>query len=227
MLAKWLDAKYYESKHRPVPIQEYLVFDNSIYSISTSSAFFRTASQVNEGQPSIPLQPVRTICTSPHNEFRNPVTNAVVALAVETANHGYGALVFCSSRPTSEIIALVISEAMLNGNEETQDRRKDLLDELRSLPVGLDEKLEKTVTRGVAFHRKLIWYVPRAYSLTMRKDAGMTAEERETIANAYDRKIILVIVATCSLAAGINLPARRVILQGTRMGRDPIGPAML
>ena len=34
-------------------------------------------------------------------------------------------------------------------------------------------------------------------------------------------------VATCSLAAGINLPARRVILNGTRMGRDLIGPAML
>ena len=34
-------------------------------------------------------------------------------------------------------------------------------------------------------------------------------------------------VATCSLAAGINLPARRVVLQGARMGRDLIGPAML
>ena len=52
-------------------------------------------------------------------------------------------------------------------------------------------------------------------------------EEKEIIAEAYDRGIIKVIVATCSLAAGINLPARRVILQGARMGRDLIGPAML
>lgn len=55
----------------------------------------------------------------------------------------------------------------------------------------------------------------------------MTTEEREIIANAYDNGTIKVIVATCSLAAGINLPARRVILHGARMGRDMVGPAML
>lgn len=55
----------------------------------------------------------------------------------------------------------------------------------------------------------------------------MTIEERSVIADAFDNGIISIIVATCSLAAGINLPARRVILQGARMGRDMIGPAML
>lgn len=35
--------------------------------------------------------------------------------------------------------------------------------------------------------------------------AGLTVEERDFIANAYDTGIILVCVATCSLAAGINL----------------------
>ena len=58
-------------------------------------------------------------------------------------------------------------------------------------------------------------------------DAGLTGEERDIIAEAFDGGIMKVIVATCSLAAGINLPARRVILQGARMGRDLIGPAML
>lgn len=55
----------------------------------------------------------------------------------------------------------------------------------------------------------------------------MTAEERDLIAAAYDAGTIKVIVATCSLAAGINLPARRVILYGARMGAEFVGPAML
>jgi replicative superfamily II helicase len=47
------------------------------------------------------------------------------------------------------------------------------------------------------------------------------------VAEAFNSGVLKVIVATCSLAAGINLPARRVILNGARMGRDLIGPAML
>jgi len=62
--------------------------------------------------------------------------------------------------------------------------------------------------------------------LTLR-DAGLTTEERELIATAYDLGIVKVIVATCSLAAGINLPARRVILHGARIGADLVGPSML
>lgn len=58
-------------------------------------------------------------------------------------------------------------------------------------------------------------------------DAGLTTEERDAIATAYNRGVIKVIVATCSLAAGINLPARRVILHGARMGADLVGPSML
>jgi replicative superfamily II helicase len=56
-------------------------------------------------------------------------------------------------------------------------------------------------------------------------DAGLTTEERDRVAEAYDQGILKVIVATCSLAAGINLPARRVILHGARMGKDLVGPA--
>ncbi len=212
-LAKWLDAKYYNTKYVPVPIEEYLVYDRSIYPVSTSSAFFKTASQLNSTQPLSGVSPTRVIQPSQHNELRNPMSNAVVSLAVETAKAGYGALIFCSGRQGCQSTASLVSEAMpvlCDVDEKILDRRKDVISELRSLPVGLDDTLDKTVMKGVAFHH-----------------AGLTAEERDIIAEAYDKGVISVIVATCSLAAGINLPARRVILQGARMGRDLIGPAML
>lgn len=214
-MASWLGAKYYNTKHVPVPIEEYLVYDSSIYPVTTSSAFFKTASQLNSNpaQPLSGVAPVRVIQPSEYNELKSPMCNAVVSLAIETANAGYGALIFCSARQTCQSTALLVSEAMLPDLDvdiKLLDRRKDVMSNLRSLPVGLDETLAKTVIRGVAFHH-----------------AGLTVEERDVVAEAYDQGVLQVIVATCSLAAGINLPARRVILQGARMGRDFIGPAML
>ena len=212
-MAKWLEAKYYNTKYVPVPIEEYLVYENLIYPVSTSSAFFKTASQLNSSAPLSDISPIRRIESSSHNELRNSVSNAVISLTIETAAAGYGALIFCGGRQACQSTALLISEAMpgsVDVEDEKLDRRKDVISDLRSLPVGLDETLARTVLRGVAFHH-----------------AGLTIEERDIVAEAYDQGIINVIVATCSLAAGINLPARRVILHGARMGRELIGPAML
>ena len=211
-MAEWLAAKYYSTKYVPVPIEEYLVHDQAIYQISASSALYSFASQLPSSQSLNRLTPCRSIQTSQHKELRDPVLNAVVALAIETANAGYGALVFCSGRDKCGSIALTISETLksIDLDPSILDKRKDVISDLRSLPVGLDPTLEKTIIRGVAFHH-----------------AGLTVEEREIVAEAYDRGDIKIIVATCSLAAGINLPARRVIIQGARMGRELIGPAML
>lgn len=41
--------------------------------------------------------------------------------------------------------------------------------------------------------------------MALTEQAGLTTEERDLIATAYDAGTILVCVATCSLAAGINL----------------------
>lgn len=198
--------------------------------MSTSSAFFKTASQLNSTQPLSRISPICTINPSEHIELRNPVSNAVVSLAIETVAAGYGALVFCGGRQGCQSMAALISEAMpcdLDVDEGMLDKRKDVIGELRSLPVGIDETLAKTIIRGVAFHRLLPITQWEYHKRLTFSDAGLTIEERDIVAEAYDKGVIKVIVATCSLAAGINLPARRVILQGARMGRELIGPAML
>ena len=189
----------------------------------SSSKFFKVATQLAHSPDlaqktiqvtnELSLEPSRIIQPSPNKELSNPLVNSVVSLANETARSGYGALVFCSSRAGCERDSMLISQAMprlAETDKLIQDKRFELLAELRSTPTGLDSVLEKTIPVGVAFHH-----------------AGLTTEERDLIATAYDLGVIKVIVATCSLAAGINLPARRVILHGARMGADLVGPSML
>ncbi|KAI9642193.1 hypothetical protein NHQ30_008995 [Ciborinia camelliae] len=218
LLAKWLNnAKFYISNYRAVPVEEHLVFENAVYPASTSNRFYKTASQLNSqtGGNSIgPLpEPHRLIQTSQHKELNNPLLNSVVALANETARSGYGVLVFCSSRLGCERDAILISQVLPPADAVDSiliNRRRDLLNDLRNTSSGLDQVLEKTVPLGVAFHH-----------------AGLTTEERDLVAAAYDEGVLKAMVATCSLAAGINLPARRVILHGARMGSDLVGPSML
>ncbi|KAI0410319.1 P-loop containing nucleoside triphosphate hydrolase protein [Xylaria grammica] len=215
-LSTWLDAHTYRTFYRPIPVQEYLVHEGKIYPASTTRSILKTPSQL---QPDSSLtlrldsRPVRAIQASQHNEFQDPVLNAVVALANETVRSGYGVLVFCSSRQGCESDARFISRVLPQANEldpSVIEKRLDLLGDLRSLSMDLDPNLAETIPAGVAFHH-----------------AGITTEERDLISTAYDTGVLKVVVATCSLAAGINLPARRVILHNARMGRDLIGPSML
>ncbi|KAJ9142142.1 Helicase and polymerase-containing protein TEBICHI [Pleurostoma richardsiae] len=215
LLAKWLQGHSYETHYRPVPIEEHLVYDGNIYPAGSTRRLLMTASQLTSRTPSSQEHgtELRTIQPSASRELQDPVTNAVVALANETARSNFGVLVFASSRAGCEADALLISRVMPLLDEVGADvlgKRMDLIGDFRSLPGGLDHVLEQTIPYGVAFHH-----------------AGLTAEERELIADAYDSGVIKVCVATCSLAAGINLPARRVILHNARMGRDLVGPSML
>lgn len=159
LMAKWLDGHCYETRYRPVPIEEHLVYDGNIYPAGSTSSLIKTAAQLNSRttQTQAQAKPIRRIEPSTHKELRDPVLNAVVTLACETAIAGFGALVFAGSRGMCESDARWISRAMPGPQDlkiDTVDRRMDLLGELRSLNTGVDPVLEETVLYGVAFHRK-------------------------------------------------------------------------
>lgn len=89
-------------------------------------------------------------------ELDNPMMNAMVALALETAGSGYGALIFCGSRQLCQANAILISEAtpdISTVDALVMDRRLDLIANLQALPCGLDPVFEQTIIKGVAFHR--------------------------------------------------------------------------
>ena len=158
LMAQWLDGHSYETRYRPVPIEEHLVYDGNIYPAGSTSSLLKTAAHLNKSTSLKPgsLRPSRQINSSVHKEFRDPVLNAVVTLAYETASCGHGALVFAGSRSICESDARWISRVMPQPHEldpSIMDKRMDLLGELRSLSSGIDPVLEETVLFGVAFHR--------------------------------------------------------------------------
>ncbi|KAL0632288.1 hypothetical protein Q9L58_008851 [Maublancomyces gigas] len=189
VLAAWLHAQAYECTYRPIPLREHYVVDNAVYAYND-----RLTAR-------IPLSELK--------ELKDPVTNAVITLAFACVKDGHGVLVFCESRRRCEDMSLLLIKFMPRCDDNTRERRMEVVRDLATTTTGLDFVLERTVPAGVAFHH-----------------AGLTTEEKDLIADAYDRGLVKIICCTATMAAGVNLPARRVIIS-PRMGRDFVSPAML
>ncbi|MDY6959361.1 MAG: DEAD/DEAH box helicase, partial [Halobacteriota archaeon] len=124
-----------------------------------------------------------------------------VSLVMDTLKDGGQCLVFESTRRFSEKTAERIGKAVVKVLEE--DIKKDLKSlssEIRSVSgTELGERLAKTVENGSAFHH-----------------AGLKSEQRRLVENGFKENKIKIITSTPTLAAGINLPARRVIIKNYR-----------
>ncbi|PTB65349.1 hypothetical protein BBK36DRAFT_1205038 [Trichoderma citrinoviride] len=207
LVAQWLNAHSYETRYRPIPIEEHLVCEGKVYHIGTNGATAQKQVKVDEiskGQ----VEPTRQIGASDHKEFRDPVLNAVVSLAYETAMMGYGSLIFAGSRSICESDARLISQVMPQPHEldsVTMDKRMDLLSELRSLSTGADPVLEETVLSGVAFHR---------------------TEERDLIAEAPARRVILHNARMGREYVGPSM-LRQMRGRAGRQGKSPVGETYL
>ncbi|XP_075107854.1 helicase and polymerase-containing protein TEBICHI-like isoform X1 [Nicotiana tabacum] len=150
---------------------------------------------------------VRTVSKAAELSGKDP--DHIVELCNEVVQEGHSVLIFCSSRKgcesTAKHVAKYLKRFSLNHLSD-QNESIDItsaIDALRRSPAGLDPVLEETLPAGVAYHH-----------------AGLTVEERETVETCYRRGLVHVLAATSTLAAGVNLPARRVIFRQPRIGRD-------
>ncbi len=122
------------------------------------------------------------------------------ALVNDTLEEGGQVLVFVNSRRSTQAVARALSPHV--GKRATAEQRARLKTLARdaatvlSEPTHLCSELASAIGCGVAFHH-----------------AGLHQEQRKMVEDAFRKNLIKVICATPTLAAGVNLPARRVVVR--------------
>ncbi|MCW4055221.1 MAG: DEAD/DEAH box helicase [Candidatus Bathyarchaeota archaeon] len=129
---------------------------------------------------------------------RNPALN----LALSTVKSGGQALIFASTRKNAVALAKKLAEEMNTVLSKPSKRSLGLIAE-RILTSGertrVSELLSELVSQGVAFHH-----------------AGLGGSHRRILEDAFREGKIKTVAATPTLAFGVNLPARMVIISDYR-----------
>ena len=139
-----------------------------------------------------------------------PPDEAVPRLVRTALEDGGQALVFVNSRRASEQLArgLAPTVGRLLGADD-RARAKAAAEELSEIAEEETEggrRLSALLPHGVAYH-----------------NASLTNPERRLVERGFRSRAVKALVATPTLAAGINLPARRVIVRDTTRYDDRLG----
>ncbi len=105
-------------------------------------------------------------------------------------------LIFLNKRKTAQQTAQNLKDTVLKFMEEAELKVCKAISKRLSSVKGGNRDLTKVISNGIAFHH-----------------AGLVARERKTIEDNFRKKIIKIICCTTTLSAGINTPARVVILR--------------
>ncbi|EMA66101.1 ski2-like helicase [Halorubrum aidingense JCM 13560] len=130
-------------------------------------------------------------------------TARLVADALDTEEDGQGgsSLVFVNSRRNAESSARRLADVTASRlTDAERDDLRELAEEIRGVSdTDTSEDLADAVERGSAFHH-----------------AGLASDHRSLVEDAFRDRLIKCISATPTLAAGVNTPARRVIVRDWR-----------
>lgn len=126
--------------------------------------------------------------------------NTVVNTVLNIISEGGQVLVFASTRKKAEDYAYKIAQSFIERLDLIPWEERDKLREYSSELIieersSFTENLAKLVEAGVAFHH-----------------AGLASHHRRIIEEAFRNRILKTVVATPTLAAGVNLPARMVLI---------------
>ncbi len=137
----------------------------------------------------------------------------VHALVKSALESGGQCLVFVNTRKSSESLATHLGPVVKGSSGYQQ---KDLATISKRLvgeqdePTAMGGRLGKCIRSGCAFHH-----------------AGLTSSQRKLVETGFRKGLLRCIVATPTLAAGINLPARTVIVRDVRRFDANLGRTMI
>lgn len=134
--------------------------------------------------------------------------DAIWSLTRDSLREGGQCLIFVNTRKSTESLAVkygpLMKEFVKGGTELEKDAERILEEDVE--PTSIGKRLRGCIMRGIAFH-----------------NAGLTNGQRRLVENAFKKGDIKCIIATPTLASGINLPARRVIVRDVYRYETNIG----
>uniref|UniRef100_A0A803VXS6 Helicase POLQ-like n=1 Tax=Ficedula albicollis TaxID=59894 RepID=A0A803VXS6_FICAL len=189
-LQKFLQAEYYTNNFRPVDLKEYIKIRDTIYAVDSKS------------ENGFAFSRLLNFKYSSNLERADP--DHIIALVTEVIPK-YSCLIFCPTKKSCENVASLVCKYLKKEFRAHKEREKeDLIKNLKSIGNGtVCPVLKQTVPFGIAYHH-----------------SGLTNDERKSIEEAYSSGVLCLLACTATLAAGVNLPARRVILRSPYIGND-------
>jgi helicase len=135
------------------------------------------------------------------------------AIVDDTLQDGGSTLVFVNSRRNAEAEARRLADVTKRFlDPEEREQLEEISEEIRGVSdTETSDDLADAVAQGSAFHH-----------------AGLARQHRELVEEAFRDRLVKVVSATPTLAAGVNTPSRRVVVRdwqrydGTAGGMQPL-----